>query len=718
MPFSDSGKHFLTKNIGAALSMAALSLLSVQLSHAQTVSLGNALDNNNLEWKTYSEHTTVKTEKVPDSEEETTTTTTETKNTNGWYGQTSTRRDEGSSAAQSGKITAATGLVNSKSILETTVSGKGTLTFWYKVSSNSICHHLRFFIVTNGTSTNHLTISGEGSWAQLKYTITENAVHTLRWVYEKEEGPAMSSDAAWLDEVVWTPEVKPALTVTPATFNVSALAQQIIIDVKTGSWWTATSDAKPPPVKEPDEPAEGEPGEEPETPEPPQPWLRVPLDPTQGNGTITADIDANEGEARTAKITVKVYGITRTVTVTQAPGGEKKIELANALRSSLDWNNTGDADWFGQNAPSRNKTTGAAQSGPVGDGKASKLQTTVYGPGILTFFWKVSSAPNVGVLGFAINGAEQQKISGATDWIKRTYTLPAGPYSLEWIYKKDGDASIGHDAGWLDQVTWQPLFDVYETKVSARTSTIKEMSVKVSDDTKPKKIHYRAPVSKNYTIIMAYEREADGSRVVEDDGLGNIIYTGKGYGRMWSSDADKAFTFGGEYFSLNGEAPDTAMSPVGAKGQNIPVNVLLRSASLDAPQLNFQGLATLELIPRLGRILTYNGAVHGTDIPPATCTISKCAAPRTPPSPPTNLKTSLSKAEQGYLEFGVEEVTSGMIPGIYYPQPCLDDSASQPAHFVGTFTTRYNAAMAKKAELDWELLRTLINTRIPKVEKR
>ena len=57
-----------------------------------------------------------------------------------WFGQTNTSRD-GFSAAQSGSI-----LDNEESWLDATVTGPGTLNFWWKISSEAQYDWLEFYI--------------------------------------------------------------------------------------------------------------------------------------------------------------------------------------------------------------------------------------------------------------------------------------------------------------------------------------------------------------------------------------------------------------------------------------------------------------------------------------------------------------------------------------------------------------------------------------------
>jgi hypothetical protein len=58
----------------------------------------------------------------------------------------------------------------------------------------------------------------------------------------------------------------------------------------------------------------------------------------------------------------------------------------------------------------------AAQSGAIANSQSAWLQTTVVGPGTLSFYWKVSSEAGYDFLEFYIDGVLQSgRISGSVD---------------------------------------------------------------------------------------------------------------------------------------------------------------------------------------------------------------------------------------------------------------------------------------------------------------
>ena len=82
------------------------------------------------------------------------------------------------------------------------------------------------------------------------------------------------------------------------------------------------------------------------------------------------------------------------------------------------------------------------------------MQTTVTGPGTVSFWWKVSSEGNYDYLEFYIGTARQDRISGSVDWQQKSFSVPVGSQTLKWRFMKDGSVSSGSDCGWVDKVEW------------------------------------------------------------------------------------------------------------------------------------------------------------------------------------------------------------------------------------------------------------------------
>ncbi len=126
------------------------------------------------------------------------------------------------------------------------------------------------------------------------------------------------------------------------------------------------------------------------------------------------------------------------------------LSLGKSLgNSDLFWNTGGNAPWFGQIDGSNNY----AVSGKIGSNQQSWIETTVTGPGRLSFVWGVASELDRDILVFQTDNIET-KISGQVAQQVQTYDLPQGIHILRWTYVKDGDISRYEDRGLLARVTF------------------------------------------------------------------------------------------------------------------------------------------------------------------------------------------------------------------------------------------------------------------------
>jgi hypothetical protein len=131
--------------------------------------------------------------------------------------------------------------------------------------------------------------------------------------------------------------------------------------------------------------------------------------------------------------------------------------LAAALNATnLIWTTTpANAPWFTEIRETHDGAV-AAQSGEISDNQQSVLETTVTGPGNLTFWWKVSSEEGYDRLWFNVDVMSIRQISGETNWQQVAMPIPAGSHLLRWVYSKDSTVSVGRDAGWVDEVLFTP----------------------------------------------------------------------------------------------------------------------------------------------------------------------------------------------------------------------------------------------------------------------
>jgi hypothetical protein len=139
--------------------------------------------------------------------------------------------------------------------------------------------------------------------------------------------------------------------------------------------------------------------------------------------------------------------------VQNSPG----LSLNQALDNNyLAFTTGGDKSWAGQTAVSFYGGS-SAQSGALGGNQSAWLETTVVGPGTLSFNWKVSSEANCDFLEVFVGGALQPgSISGEVDWQQQNIFIPAGSHIIKWVYSKDAYVGLGSDCGWVDKISFTP----------------------------------------------------------------------------------------------------------------------------------------------------------------------------------------------------------------------------------------------------------------------
>jgi hypothetical protein len=131
-------------------------------------------------------------------------------------------------------------------------------------------------------------------------------------------------------------------------------------------------------------------------------------------------------------------------------------DLATAVNSpGLTWTSSGDATWFPETTVTHDGVE-AAQSRPVGYRGQSLLQTTVTGPGTLTFWWMFSplTGPLPNTLSFSSSQVDASaSVNSTSGWQQETIYLGTGQQTLRWIYSRFSSAQ---STGWVDQVSFTP----------------------------------------------------------------------------------------------------------------------------------------------------------------------------------------------------------------------------------------------------------------------
>lgn len=107
---------------------------------------------------------------------------------------------------------------------------------------------------------------------------------------------------------------------------------------------------------------------------------------------------------------------------------------------------------------------------------SSTLTTSVEGPAVISFWWKISATANFDKLFFR-TGNEVDFIGGTQDWQQRSFQVDTGTQPIEWIFERLSSVPVGTAEAWIDELVVTPipnspalqgavenfLFDLYST---------------------------------------------------------------------------------------------------------------------------------------------------------------------------------------------------------------------------------------------------------------
>lgn len=189
---------------------------------------------------------------------------------------------------------------------------------------------------------------------------------------------------------------------------------------------------------------------------------------------------------------------TFTVVSTSLPSANATFLAAALDAFQLPWSTSG-GGWILQSVDSSDGID-AASSLPIPDDGSATIQTTVTGPGELSFEWRVDSEQDSDFLSVSVDGgAPVQSISGNTAWDPITIVLPAGEHTVVWSYAKDGINSSGGDRGYLDQVRF--LRDNDDAELPVLQSL--DISPRVTDLTGgPQEVEFRIAVTDDFNGVL------------------------------------------------------------------------------------------------------------------------------------------------------------------------------------------------------------------------
>ncbi len=360
--------------------------------------------------------------------------------------------------------------------VETTVTGPGVVTFWWRTDGLQGEAGVMF---VDGSQERILQIPygapWKGAWWPESVNITGPGMHTLRWEYTNP----LNGGCLWLDEVDWLPGGYVSLPVGDAVGAPALFGAQ-----PSPSWlgWQGAGLGRDGSAAKSDSSTGGG-------------TLRATLD---GPGTLSWWWRSDS----TTQVTLRLNGVTRHTGALSRPWQRMEFSIPEGSHT-LDWlhNATGVAyvdevsftpsaadslpeaveapalvwrssgasgAWFHQTAESYQEGD-AAQAPALPDGGSAWMEADVTGPGVLRFAWKVSSearlpwlpdSPGDSLSFFTGASISPQvpAIEGETGWtIKEVAIISSGPQKVRWTYSKNGAGSAGQDTAWLDAVTFLPV---------------------------------------------------------------------------------------------------------------------------------------------------------------------------------------------------------------------------------------------------------------------
>lgn len=377
-----------------------------------------------------------------------------------WTVVTDTTHD-GSDAARSAPIEH-----DGFSGLKTTLTGPGTLKFWWKVSSEPDADVFQFLVDDAFQG----QISGEVDWQPMTFAVGPGE-HTILWLYAKTPSGTGGEDAAWLDQVEWSPAAAisfgEALEVPDLEFQTSEPAPWKTQLVTSHDGVDAAQSGSP---------EFGEDSNLTVTLKGPGRlsfWARTAGEPADrlyffiNDSTQPGEL---EGHADWQQRSFPIPTGTHTFAWSYRNRGsfvtgsirawlDEVVWQAYELDDALDVpgqevNVDGDWPWFRQTSVTHDGVD-AAQS-PVPPPQTDNWFTLQFeGPGTLTFRARISAAPG-DALRFFSGFTSRSILYGDSDWTAFTYEIKPGAQSVGWSFWKSTDQAAGLNAAFVDELEFTP----------------------------------------------------------------------------------------------------------------------------------------------------------------------------------------------------------------------------------------------------------------------
>ena len=141
---------------------------------------------------------------------------------------------------------------NGTSWMEATVTGDGTVSFKWRVSSEANCDTLTFAI--DGVTKASISGTNTAAWTSMSCAVSGSGTHTLRWTYTKDLSLSYGNDCGWVTDYQWTGSSAHTVTFNPNGGTVSETTRSVAYNAVIGQlpaatrsgytfngWWTAAS---------------------------------------------------------------------------------------------------------------------------------------------------------------------------------------------------------------------------------------------------------------------------------------------------------------------------------------------------------------------------------------------------------------------------------------------------------------------------------------------
>ncbi len=381
------------------------------------------------------------------------------------------------------------------SYFDTTVTNRGTLSFWYKVSGGTGDNLFAYRVDSDRRSLMAWRTNGtDGAWIQETCCITNDGAHLVRWIYYPYEasGSDLASDCAWVDQVVWSPLFTfDGNGGTPAASNINYVAGRTYGTMPNVSrvgylmtGWFTSPDGGTQVISTQTVPGVGATYYAHWTPK----TYVIRFNANGGTGTMadmamTYDAAGNlpaNGFSRagytfagwavsasghavyadgagvanlssTQGAVVTLYAVWRTSLA------EAVDNVAIGFSSATGWTGVADPTAYGGNS---------AQSGMVSYGQTSFMDTAVTNRGTLSFRYKVSGGRGGDLFAYRVDSERKSLTAGRTngtdgEWIQETCCITNdGVHLVRWVYYpyEYTGVDVTNDCACIDQVAWSPLF--------------------------------------------------------------------------------------------------------------------------------------------------------------------------------------------------------------------------------------------------------------------